>query len=68
MKNLKETNLLIVAGANVVADLVARREERTGKKQEPYLKRRMKKKIKDIESGTVSLSSGYPTKHNSACL
>ena len=35
-KDLNGTNLLILAGANVVADLVGRKGKRTGKKQEPF--------------------------------
>ena len=52
--NLKETDLLIQAGANLVAELVGRKE-RTEKKQEPFSKRRMKKQVKDTESDITRL-------------
>ena len=54
-KDLNGTNLLILAGANVVADLVGRKGKRTGKKQEPFWRRRMKKQIKDLESDITRL-------------
>ena len=54
-ENLNGSNLLVLAAANVVADLVGRKEKRAGKKQEPFWKRRMKKQIKDIESNITRL-------------
>ena len=54
-ENINGSNLLVLAAANVVADLVGRKEKRAGKKQEPFWKRRMKKQIKNIESNITRL-------------
>lgn len=55
-KDTSETNLLILAGSNVVADLIERQQ------QEPFWKRRMKKQIKDIDRNITRLQQWKCTK------
>ena len=66
-KDLTKTCLLILAGANVVPELVGRKEKKTGKKQEPFWKRRMKKQIKDTESDITRLKQWRVDKLESLC-
>jgi hypothetical protein len=56
-ENLEPVNLRY-EDKKKVADLVGRKEKRTGKKQEPVWRRRMKKQIKDLESDITRTMEG----------